>query len=130
MARQLGGVLSPGSALHAALLGILVIGAVTTGGFYSMSLDAAVPDELDLSARALAVAERGLRDAAELDLRVAADERVTVHTTVSGSTLAAYTISVRVLADTLAFVTSEGRAVAGGEEAVLTLGAFIPIDEP
>ena len=52
-----------GAALPVALLAILVIGALVTGGFYSSSQESRISVSADLGSQAFYVAEYGLQDA-------------------------------------------------------------------
>jgi hypothetical protein len=121
-----------GFALPAALLAMIVIGAIVTGGFYMSSQAQSVSISTDLGAQAMHVAEYGLQaQFANLttgDLSELYPDSVTrvQSTTVSdgGTELGTYQIRVMPLGDRLYMVESEGRVQRGQQVAVRRVAAL------
>jgi hypothetical protein len=112
-----------GFALAAALLAMVLIGAVVTGGFYAANQEAAVGRSSIATEEAMMLAEQGLsnvmgtRSPRFLDtLSMTATVNVDVnHAVVSGSdTLGKYTVTARKLGNHLFVLTSTGTAYRSG----------------
>lgn len=117
-----------GFALPVALLAIMVIGAIVTGGFYASSQESRISTSTDLANQAFYVAEYGLEESLGTWSNTVLEnvdgdtvfDAVTV--VVGGSDLGTYQISVRRIGEFLFVITSEGRVTAGSREAVRRVG--------
>ncbi|MFO7893961.1 MAG: pilus assembly PilX N-terminal domain-containing protein [Longimicrobiales bacterium] len=120
-----------GFALPVALLAIMVIGAIVTGGFYASSQESRIATSTDLGNQAFYVAEYGLEEALGTwmneDLADVGDTLVMdpVDVTSGGQTLGSYTLSVRRLGTTMFLVTSEGSVQAGPRTARREVGSIV-----
>lgn len=128
-----------GFALPVALLAILVIGAIVTGGFYASSQESRVSMSADLGNQAFYVAEYGLEEALgtwknDVLAGVTATKAFSpVDVYAGGELLGSYTLSARRIGQYLFLVTSEGRVTAGPRQAVRRVGSMVrtlKIDTP
>ncbi len=122
-----------GFALPVALLAIMVIGALVTGGFYASSQESRISLSTDLTNQAFYVAEYGLEEALGLwkndDLINIAGTHTfaPVDVYAGGALLGQYTISVRRIGMFLFLATSEGRVTAAGRDAVRRVGSMVRV---
>jgi hypothetical protein len=120
-----------GFALPVALLAIVVIGAIVTGGFYASSQESRIATSGDLANQAFYVAEYGLEQALgtwmndELS-QVGATEVLDPETVTSGGRqLGTYTVSIRRLGTTMFLVSSVGTVNAGQRSATRRVGTIV-----
>jgi hypothetical protein len=122
-----------GFALPVALLAILVIGAIVTGGFYASSQESRVSMSADLGNQAFYVAEYGLEEVLgtwknEVLAGVTGTTSFApVDVFAGGEQLGTYTISARRIGQYLFLVTSEGRVTAGPRQAIRRVGSMVRI---
>ena len=122
-----------GFALPVALLAIMVIGAIVTGGFYASSQESRISLSTDLANQAFYVAEYGLEEALGLwkneDLIDIAGTQTfpPLDVYAGGELLGQSTISVRRIGMYLFLATSEGRVTAGGRQAVRRVGSMVRV---
>ena len=122
-----------GFALPVALLAIIVIGAIVTGGFYASSQESRISISTDLGNQAFYVAEYGLEAAHGtwknnvLDSITGTGVLDPVTVMAGGSPLGTYQISIRRIGEYLFLVTSEGRVQAGPRQAVRKVGSILRI---
>lgn len=108
-----------GFALPVALLAMVVIGAIVTGGFYAASQENKISSSTDLGSQAFYLAEYGLEEAlgtwknSHLDATVVTQTEDTVPVSSGGQVLGTYQITIRRLSTQMFLLTSEGRAKAG-----------------
>jgi hypothetical protein len=115
-----------GFALPAALLALVIVAALVTGGFLAASHE----DQASLSTRfadqAFLVAERGMQDVLGVKTRQFFDDSIGAigdsvvlgpDTTAIGQLLARYTVTVKRLDTRIYFMTSEGEVLSGGRYA-------------
>lgn len=125
-----------GFALPVALLAIIVIGAIVTGGFYAASQESRIATSTDLGNQAFYLAEYGLAETLgtwkNSDLRdrfegssVFEDTATTEAVALSGGAAGQYTIVVRYLAPTMFLVSSEGTVTAGPRSARRKVGTIV-----
>ena len=120
-----------GFALPVALLAMMVIGAIVTGGFYASSREAGTRTNADLESQAFYVAEYGLDEVlgtVRNDALNAIDDVVEhgpVEVRSAGQTLGYYEVTVRSIGARLFLVTSEGHARAGSEAAARRVGTVV-----
>lgn len=122
-----------GFALPAALLAMIVIGAIVTGGFYVSAQENQVSVSTDQGARALHVAEYGIEEA----LGTWTNATIVGYTgpinrsvSVGGREIGTYQLRVTRLGDPavgvrLYAIESQGRAMRGQQEAIRRVGAFV-----
>lgn len=120
-----------GFALPVALLAMMVIGAIVTGGFYAASQESRISVSTDLGNQAFYVAEYGLAEALGTWKN---DELVDVGATRTyspepvtsgGQQLGTYTLSVRRIGTTMFLVSSEGSVQAGPRTATRRVGEIV-----
>lgn len=103
-----------GFALPAAIMAVLVIGAIVTGGFYAASQEDRVSASTDRGSQAFYIAEEGLQtflatySGEYFDTVGAADTLPATNVFAGGSTLGQYTVTVREMAADMFFIASEG----------------------
>ena len=122
-----------GFALPMALLAIMVIGALVTGGFYASSPEGRTRGSGDLADRAFHVAEYGLESAlgtwrnAELtSLRIGETRTYPAEPVTSGGDrIGSYTLRARSIGPTMFLVTSEGTVTAGSQTASRVVGSIV-----
>lgn len=120
-----------GFALPVALLAIMVIGAIVTGGFYASSQESRISTSSDLGNQAFYVAEYGLEEALGTwmneELADVGDSLVLDPETVTtgGQTLGSYTLTIRRMGTTLFLVSSEGQVQAGPRTARREVGTLV-----
>lgn len=125
-----------GFALPMALLAMMVIGAIVTGGFYASSQGSQISTSTDLGSQAFYVAEYGLNEAlgtwrnAAL-VEVADTQSMDPDSVVeNGRTLGRYALHVRRLGPSIFLLTSVGRVTGGQQEAVRRVGAIVRTAQP
>ena len=122
-----------GFALPVALLAIIVIGAIVTGGFYASSQESRISLSTDLANQAFYVAEYGLEESLGTwkneDLITIAGTHTfaPVDVFAGGELLGEYTISVRRIGEFLYLASSEGRVTAGDREAVHRVASMVRV---
>lgn len=132
-----------GFALPVALLAIMIIGALVTGGFYASSQEARISTSTDLANQAFYVAEYGLEEViavtSNTDLTTLRDALIadgTRHTdtvalavpVVTGSdTLGSYSVRVRPLGSQMFLLTSDGEVTAGRRTARRSVGSVVRV---
>jgi hypothetical protein len=126
-----------GFALPVALIAMIVIGAMVTGGFYASTREHPGRLSPDLGAQALYVAEYGLdrvlgtwvRDSLLHAVAATADggDLGPVPVSTGASVLGHYTLSVERLGEELALVRSTGAAEQVGARATRDVGAVVRI---
>ncbi len=120
-----------GFALPVALLAIMVIGAIVTGGFYASSQESRIATSSELGNQAFYVAEYGLEEALGTwmneELADVGDSLVLDPATVTsgGQTLGDYTIRIRRMGTTMFLVSSEGQVTAGPRTAKRRVGSLV-----
>jgi hypothetical protein len=117
-----------GFALPVALLAMIVIGAILTGGFYVSSQEHQVSMSTDHGARALHVAQYGLEEALGTwtNATIAgASSPVTGSVAIGGSDLGTYRVGVLPLGNRLYAIESEGVITRGGQTATRRVGSFV-----
>ncbi len=125
-----------GFALPMALLAMMVIGAIVTGGFYASSQENRISTSTDLGSQAFYVAEFGLNEALGTWRNDMLAEVATTRSLDSDSVLEAgrvlgrYSLTIRRLGVSMFLVTSEGRVRAGQQEAVRRVGAIVRTSQP
>lgn len=111
-----------GFALPVALLAMMVVGALVTGGFYASSQESRISVSADVASQAFHVAEYGLNEKLgtwrnrvlmDIDGSETYAPEPAVH---AGQELGSYTIGVRRLGHALYMVTSEGAVQAGNRQ--------------
>ena len=116
-----------------ALLAIMVIGALVTGGFYASSPEGRSRGSGDLADRAFHVAEYGLESAlgtwknAELTSVRTGETRTYPAEPVSsgGDRIGSYTLRARSIGPTMFLVTSEGTVTAGSQTASRVVASIV-----
>lgn len=109
-----------GFVLAAAVLALVVVGALVTGGFYAAHQESRIGYSSQFAADAFLAAERGLNEVIGTwtltdFASLAVDEVVTMEdTVVSGGVASTHTVRVRSLGNNLYFVESTGRVIGGG----------------
>lgn len=122
-----------GFALPVALLAIMVIGAIVTGGFYASSQESRISTSTDLGNQAFYVAEYGLEEAIGTwgnDNLTAVDTVATLdpeQVSSGGSNLGSYQLTVRRLSSQLYLVTSTGTVQAGRRTATREVGSLLRV---
>ncbi|MGK7311266.1 MAG: hypothetical protein ACN0LA_03430 [Candidatus Longimicrobiales bacterium M2_2A_002] len=122
-----------GFALPVALLAIMVIGALVTGGFYASSQDGRIRAGTDLADQAFHVAEYGLESAlgtwrnADLTAFSVGETRTYPAEPVSsgGEPVGSYTLRARSIGPTMFLVSSEGTVTAGSQTASRVVGSIV-----
>lgn len=122
-----------GFALPVALMAIMVIGALVTGGFYASSHDGRTRAGTDLSDQAFHVAEYGLESAlgtwrnADLTALSVGETRTYPAEPVSsgGDPVGSYTLRARSIGPTMFLVSSEGTVTAGSQTASRVVGSIV-----
>ncbi len=124
-----------GFALPAALLALIIVGAIVTGGFYAANQEDKVSASTDRGSEAFYLADTGLQDLlgternafflAITDTQVVGPETVTA----GGKTLGEYELVVRRTGPRLYMVSSEGRVLdgSGNTLASRTLGLQVRV---
>lgn len=125
-----------GFALPVALLAMMVIGAIVTGGFYASSQENRTSVSTDLGSQAFYVAEYGLDEALGtwkndvLNAVINEEKRDSVVVTSAGQTLGNYRLTIRRIGVQLFLITSEGRVQSGPSEAVRRVGTMVRTLQP
>jgi hypothetical protein len=117
-----------GFALPVALLAMVVIGAIVTGGFYVSTQEHDISVSSEQGARALYVAQYGLDEALATwtNAHVAGNTGpVTTSLWTGGREVGTYQIGVLHLGDRVYALESEGRAMRGQQAAVRRVGSFV-----
>ena len=122
-----------GFALPVALLAIMVIGALVTGGFYASSQEGRISVSTDLANQAFYAAEYGLESAlgtwrnSELTDMSIGDNRTYATEPVfsGGEQIGTYTLRVRAIGPTLFLVSSEGTVAAGPRTASREVASIV-----
>jgi hypothetical protein len=125
-----------GFALAAALLAMVVVGAIVTGGFFAASQEGLIGNSGRRSDEALMIAEAGMNNIIGTKNKIYFDTLAyntsivvanNVRLSVGGDTLGTYTVNVRRLSDKVFVVTSTGTATRGGmgAGATRTLGQIV-----
>ena len=120
-----------GFALPVALLAIMVIGALVTGGFYASSQESRIATSSELGNQAFYVAEYGLEEALGTwmneDLTNVGDSLVMAAEPVvsGGQQLGTYTLRIRRMGSTMFLVSSEGTVQAGPRTARRRVGSIV-----
>jgi hypothetical protein len=125
-----------GFALAAALLAMVVVGAIVTGGFFAASQEGQIGNSTRRSDEALMIAEAGMNNVLGMKNKVYYDTLAfnttivaanNVKLAVGNDTLGTYTVNVRRLTDKVYVVTSTGTATRGGlgSGATRTLGQIV-----
>lgn len=124
-----------GFALPVALLAIMVIGAIVTGGFYASSQETRIAASSELGNQAFYVAEYGLEQKLGTWKNSRFDTLNALDTTylefgsepvnVGGTQLGSYTISIRWLGPTMYLVRSRGTVQAGQRVSSREVGSII-----
>ncbi len=117
-----------GFALPGAILALLIIAALVTGGAYAAMLEDRSSTSVDFSQKAFLAAERGIQDVLGTKTRpyfeaigpVGAVDTIGPVTFAVGNTNAQYTVYVRRVATRLFKVDSEGEVLSGGRYAGAT----------
>jgi hypothetical protein len=111
----------PGFALPAAILAIVVLGAVLTGGFYAASQEGRIGTSSQMTAQAFYAAERGLHEVLGTYTRpsyeaISVDGQATIGpvTTSEGGIETSYTVTIRRLSHRLYYIESIGEVLGGG----------------
>lgn len=125
-----------GFALPVALIAIMVIGAVVTGGFWVSSRQARAERDQVLGEQAFYVADLGLEDAlgswrngtlARIDSAVVEPER---EVTQDDHPLGSYEVDIRRIGPALYLFSSTGRVRAGGRTVVRRASSVVRVLEP
>ncbi len=122
-----------GFALPVALLAIMVIGALVTGGFYASSQQSRISTSTDLGNQAFYVAEYGLEEVIGTwgnDNLTAVDTAATfgaVSVSSGGSNLGSYEVTVRRVGAQLYLVMSTGTVQAGPRTATREVGSLLRV---
>lgn len=111
-----------GFALASALLALVIVGALVTGGFYAANQESATARSTRNADEAVYIAEQGINRVIGTQtvayLNSLADGTVagpdTGYVTAGADTIGVYSYTIRKLANRLALVTSKGVAMAGG----------------
>lgn len=125
-----------GFALPVALLAMMVIGAIVTGGFYASSQESRISISTDLGNQAFYVAEYGLEEALgtwnnEVLSQVGATRVFDPQSVVSGGQqLGTYVVSIRRIGTSMFLVNSEGRVQAGSRQATRRVGRIVRTMSP
>lgn len=125
-----------GFALPVALLAMMVIGAIVTGGFYASSQENRTSLSTDLGSQAFYVAEYGLDEALGrwkndvLNAVINEETRDSVVVSSAGQTLGTYQLTIRRIGVQLFLITSEGRVQSGPSEAVRRVGTMVRTLQP
>lgn len=126
-----------GFALPIALLAMMIIGALVTGGFYASSQESRVSASTDLASEAFYIAEYGLEETLatwrNAQFQAVATEHAfgtTVVAAPGGGTLGDYDIHVRRIGAQLFLVRSTGRVAAGSRTAQRRVAAMVRTLEP
>lgn len=128
--------LRDGFALPVALLAMIVIGALVTGGFYASSQETRISTSTDMASRAFYVAEYGLEEAVgtwknQNLADVAVDTTFPAEAVlVNGDTAGTYELSVRRLGNALYLMSSEGVVTQGQRQATRQVGMVVRTTEP
>lgn len=126
-----------GFALPVALLAMMVIGAIVTGGFYASSQASRISNSTDLGSQAFYVAEYGLEEKlgtwknAVLDTIEKSHTFDTVTVSSGGQELGTYVVTVRRIGLQVFLMTSEGRVQAGpSNTSVRRIGTIVRTVSP
>jgi hypothetical protein len=114
-----------GFALPAALLAMIVIGAIVTGGFYVSGQEHDVSVSIHQGTSAMFVADYGLEETLATRTTATVADPSSGTLWVGGRRLGNYAVTVLHLGNRVYAVQSEGRVVRGDQEAVRRAGAFV-----